>query len=82
MTKKYTIANKIPKQNANKIYLIATNYVYQMAKTYTKFPYNIPKGHKLLIPTFSVKGPPKIYPIWDFLFGNISSGNPGEEPPF
>jgi hypothetical protein len=42
---------------------------------YTKWPQNIPNGHKIYI----IARPSKIYPNWDFWFENMPSGNPALE---
>jgi hypothetical protein len=47
-----------------KIYQITT--ILQMAKKYTKGPYNIPIGHKIY--KNSILRPSKIYPNWDIWF--------------
>jgi hypothetical protein len=68
--------NHIPKRW--KIYQSTTKWpndhkINQMAIIYSKLAWNI---H---IPTFSNLRPSKIYPKWDFGFGNIPSGNRGRE---
>jgi hypothetical protein len=39
----------------------------------------IPNGHKIY-QHLPLKGPPKFTQIWDFLFENKPSGNPGSNP--
>jgi hypothetical protein len=64
--------------------------VYQITIKYTKWPQNILNGHKIYpmavknchricIPTSSIARPSKIYPIWDFWFQNMPSGNSGPD---
>jgi hypothetical protein len=48
----------------------------------TKWPQNMPNGCKInqmsiKIPTASIARPSKIYPIRNFCFENVPSGNPG-----
>jgi hypothetical protein len=73
-------------QKPGKIYQITTKLpnehkIYQMALINSKLEYNLP--------IFSIIRPSKIYPIRDFWFENIPSGNPGRKtlasavfPPF
>jgi hypothetical protein len=48
--------------------------LYQTAINYTKWRYNIPKGHKIY-QHLPFKGSPKFTQIWDFWFENKPSGN-------
>jgi hypothetical protein len=46
-----------------------------------KLPQNISNGNEIdqmaiKMPTSSIARPSKIYPVWDFWFGNMPSGNP------
>jgi hypothetical protein len=51
--------------------------IQQMTTNYTKWPLNIPNGHKIYH-HLPIKGPPKFIQIWDFWFESKPSGNPGE----
>jgi hypothetical protein len=53
------------------------NKLYQTAINYTKWPLNIPNGHKIY-QHLPFKGPLKFTQIRDFWFENKPSGNPDD----
>jgi hypothetical protein len=61
-----------------KIYQMTTNYIYQKAVNWTKWPWKYSKW-SWNIPTSSIPRPSKIYPKWYFLLENKPSGNPASQ---
>jgi hypothetical protein len=51
--------------------------LYHPPINYTKWPQNIPNGHKIY-QHLPFKGPPKFTQIWAFWFENKPSGNPDQ----